>query len=76
MYNFAVASSSRFRNVLGSDLYDNHWNDFLTLLSGSNQILSGSQMQRAEQYLIDYENSSSGSKWFEEILGSSGGSFK
>ena len=75
MYNFAVVSSSRFRNVLGSDLYDNHWNGFLTELSQSHQVLSGSQIQQSEQWLIDCENSSSGSEWFEVILSNSGGSF-
>ena len=75
MYNFAVVSSSRFRSILGSDLYDNHWDGFLTVLSGSNEILSGSQIQQAERWLIDCENSPSGSQWFENILGNAGGSF-
>ena len=28
-YEFFQASGSRFRVVLGSDLYDEHWNNFL-----------------------------------------------
>jgi hypothetical protein len=75
VYNFAVVSSSRFRGVLGDDLYDNHWNGFLTELSQSHQVLSGSQIQQAEQWLVDCENSSSGSVWFEMILSNNGGSF-
>ena len=75
MYNFAVVSSSRFRGVLGNDLYDNHWNGFLTELSQSHQVLSGSQIQQAEQWLINCENSPSGSDWFETILNNAGGSF-
>ena len=65
MYNFSVVSSSRFRNVIGDDLYNNHWNDYLTFLSGSAPTLSGSQIQTAEQWLVDCENSTSGSDWFQ-----------
>ena len=67
MYNFSVVSSSRFRNVIGDDLYNNHWNDYLTFLSGSAPTLSNSQIQTTEQWLVDCENSTSGSDWFQQL---------
>jgi len=70
-YDFFQISSSRFRNVIGEDNYNNHWNDFLTSISSSqfNINLTNSQIQETEQWLNNCENSTSGSQWFEEIYG-------
>ena len=70
-YDFFQISSSRFRNVIGEDNYNNHWNTFLTSISSSqfNINLTNSQIQETEQWLINCENSTSGSQWFEEIYG-------
>ena len=69
--DFIQISSSRFRNVIGEDNYNNHWNDFLTSISSSqfNINLTNSQIQETEQWLINCENSTSGSQWFEVMYG-------
>ena len=67
-YNFFNNSGSRWRNVIGDSLYNEHWNDFLAGWSGSGEILSGSELQNAENWLTDCENSSTGSEWFEMLI--------
>ena len=76
MYNFCNISSSRFREILGDDLYNNHWNDYLSFISGSTIVLNDSQITDVEQHLIKLENSTSGSQWFNDLLSMNNGSFK
>ena len=75
-YNFFRNSGSRWANVITGSLYNDNWNDFLTHVSSSGEILSGSRLQKFESWLTDCENSSTGSHWFEIILVEKGGSFK
>lgn len=74
--DFIQISSSRFRNVITGSLYDDNWNDFLIFLSGSENTLSNSELQKFENWLTTCENSPTGSLWFEVMLGENGGSFK
>ena len=79
MYNFLSTSGSRFREVIGTDTYDTHWNDFLNLVSSSEPtiVFTESEAASAESLLQDYEATpSSGSAWFNELLNQYGGSFK
>ena len=82
MYNFLLASGSRFRNIIGSGSYDEHWSDMMSILqqdssSGYLPVLSGSQLTDAESYLQNWEdNPISGSSWFDDLLTTHGGSFK
>ena len=75
-YNFFKNNESRWRAVIGDSLYDDNWNDFLTYVSGSENILSNSELQKFENWLTACENSSTGSLWFEVMLAENGGSFK
>ena len=70
-YDFFQISSSRFRIVIGEDNYNNNWNTFMTSLSSSqvNIDLNSSKIQQMEQWLINCENSSTGSYWFEVLHG-------
>ena len=58
-YDFFQISSSRLRNVIGEDNYNNNWNTFMTSISSSqfNIDLTNSQIQETEQWLINCENS-------------------
>jgi len=75
-YNFFKNNESRWANVITGSLYDDNWNDFLTYTSGSENILSNSELQKFENWLTTCENSSTGSHWFEIMLVENGGSFK
>ena len=75
-YNFFKNNQSRWANVITGSLYDDNWNDFLTYVSGSGDILSNSELQKFENWLTACENSSTGSRWFEIMLASKGGSFR
>ena len=68
MNNFFQVSASRFRNILGDELYDNHWNDFVSSSYNHNRVLSGSQIQDFENWIVGCENSTTGSAWFELLL--------
>ena len=78
MYNFLIASGSRMRNIIGSDNYDNHWNDLMNRVSNDNYTdFSGSQLVEAELFLQNWEaNPSSGSAWFTQLLDENNGNFK
>ena len=77
MNKFFQVSASRFRNILGDELYDNHWNDFVSSSYNHNPVLSGSQIQDLENWLVECENSTTGSAWFELLLTEQfNGSFK
>ena len=69
-YNFLKVSGSRFRNIIGSDNYDNHWDTVMSQLSASNPPIfsSSQQVSDAESFLQNWENNpSSGSAWFNDI---------
>ena len=68
MNKFFQVSASRFRNILGDELYDNHWNDFVSSSYNHNPVLSGSQIQDFENWIVDCENSTTGSYWFVHLL--------
>jgi len=79
MYNFLSTSGSRFREVIGTDTYDTHWDDFLNVVSSSENtiVFTESEVTTAESLLQEYEaNPSSGSAWFNELLNDYGGSFE
>jgi|14BtaG_2_1085337.scaffolds.fasta_scaffold106928_2 hypothetical protein len=75
-YNFFNNNSARWNNIITGSLYDNNWNDFLTYVSGSGDILSNSERQKFENWLTKCENSSTGSRWFEIMLSENDGSFR
>ncbi len=75
-YNFFKNNESKWTNIITGSLYDNNWNDFLSFVSGSGDILSNSERQKFENWLTTCENSSTGSLWFEVMLAENGGSFK
>ena len=75
-YEFFQASGSRFRVVLGSDLYDEHWNNFLNHISSSEDIPSESN-SKLESWLVECEtNNIWDGHWFYEYITANSGSFK
>ena len=81
MYNFLSASGSRFREIVGSASYDEHWSDMMGALqqeSASGQLmdLSGSQLITAESELVNWEaNPVSASAWFDDLINQNQGGF-
>jgi len=61
MYNFLKNSGSKYREIIGTDFYDNHWDDFVENQSGSLPIYSSSaQLTYADEWMR-----ASGSNFFE-----------
>ena len=61
MYNFLKNSGSKYREIIGTDFYDNRWDDFIENQSGSLPIYSSSaQLTYADEWMR-----ASGSNFFE-----------
>ena len=63
MYNFLKNSGSYYREVIGTEFYDNYWDVVLNDLSGSSTVFSSStQIEYANDWM---ENS--GSTFFNDL---------
>ena len=66
MYKWLKNSGSNYREIIGTEFYDNHWNDYIESISSSVPVFSSSaQITFAEQWMT-----ASGSQFYSQYQGS------